>query len=195
VRETAKTREDDEGAEDKPLAQLTRAENVPELVQSAIPEEWRTGKPVLCLPGLGQLDEALAMIVAQLLERRGIGAHAEEAGALSMSRIFALDTKDAKLLCLCYIETATAAQIRYSVRRLRRKAPDAHILVSLMGETQQMDDPPQDVRYTRGSLQATVDAIIAVATERPEAEAEKSKTPIPVETNAPRPVVSLAEKR
>jgi hypothetical protein len=64
-----------------------------------------------------------------------------------------------------------------------------------MGETQEIDDPPSDVRYTRGSLAATVDAIIAVATEHPEAEAETPRMLAPVESNAPRPVVNLAEKR
>jgi hypothetical protein len=112
-----------------------------------------------------------------------------------MSRIFALDTKDARLLCLCYIETATAAQIRYSVRRLRRKAPEAQILVSLMGEVQETDDPTPNVRYTRGSLQATIDAILTIASEHPDAEADKPRMLPPAETSAPRPVVNLAEQR
>jgi AI-2E family transporter len=40
-------------------------------IQSGIqvPEEWRNAKRVLCIPGLGQLDEAAALIVAQLTER------------------------------------------------------------------------------------------------------------------------------
>jgi hypothetical protein len=112
---------------------------------------------------MSDLDEALALVVSQLVARRGIGTHAEEAEALSMSRIFTLDTGDAKLICLCYIESVTPAQIRYSVRRLRRKAPDAHILVSLMGETQEMDDAAANVSYARGSLEETVDAILTVA--------------------------------
>lgn len=183
--EEAPEKEEDE--EDKPLAQLSKAETSPELLARALPEAWRTGKPVLCVPGVGELDEALALIVAQLVQRRGIGAHAEEAGALSMARIFSLDTNEAKLICLCYIETVTRTRIRYSVRRLRRKAPDAHILVSLMGETQEMDEPAPNVSYARASLAETVDAIFEVA-----ADAGKGEDAEP-ETSAAGPAPSLAE--
>lgn len=157
-------------ATDKPLAQLSKVETSPELLEDAVPEAWRTGKAVLCLPGVGQLDEALALVLAQLVERRGIGARAEEAEALSISRIFSLDTKDAKLICLCYIESVTPAQIRYSVRRLRRKAPDAHILISLLGDTQDMDETATNVSYARGSLAEAVSAILVVAAKAAEGE-------------------------
>lgn len=157
-------------ATDKPLAQLSKVETSAELLDDAVPEAWRTGKAVLCLPGVGQLDEALALVLAQLVERRGIGARAEEAEALSISRIFSLDTKDAKLICLCYIESVTPAQIRYSVRRLRRKAPDAHILISLLGDTQDMDETATNVSYARGSLAEAVSAILVIAAKAAEGE-------------------------
>ena len=168
--------EDD--AEDKPLAQLSKAENAHEPAAHAIPEAWRHGKSVLCVPGIGELDEVLALVIAQLVERRGIGARAEEAEALSMSRVFSLETKEAKLICLCYIETVTPAQIRYSVRKLRRKAPHAHILISLMEETEDIDEATPHVSYATGSLAETVDAIFTVA-----ANEAKGREPEP-ETSA-----------
>ena len=76
---------------------------------------------------------AAAILVAQLAERRGIGARSEQPGALSLSRILSLDTKNVVLICLCYIGTATSAQIGYAIRRVRRKAPGAFIVVSLFG--------------------------------------------------------------
>jgi hypothetical protein len=82
---------------------------------------------------LGQLDEAMTLILAQLIERQGIGVRSVNADALSISRIFSLDTKDVALVCLCYAENPTYAQVRYAARRLRRKAPEAFILVSMMG--------------------------------------------------------------
>ncbi|MEA2925697.1 MAG: hypothetical protein QOD25_2819, partial [Alphaproteobacteria bacterium] len=96
-------------------------------------------QPVLCIPGLGLLDEAIALMVAQLIERDGIGARVEQADALSVSRIFSLDTKDVALVCLCYVESATSAQVRYALRRLRRKAPDAFILVTMLGASNTSD--------------------------------------------------------
>jgi hypothetical protein len=58
---------------------------------------------------------------------------AEQAESLSVSRIFALDTKGISAFCVCYIESASAAQIAYAVRRLRRKVPQAFILIALLG--------------------------------------------------------------
>ena len=92
------------------------------------------GKPVLCIPGIGPLDEAFTLIVAQSIERREIGVRAERWDALSVSRVFSLDTDGVELMCLCYLASVTSAQIRYSVRRLRRKVPDAFILVTLAGD-------------------------------------------------------------
>jgi predicted PurR-regulated permease PerM len=116
-----------------PLRQITEAEKPTALSSQALPAQWQTAKPVLCIPGLGPLDEAMALILAQLIEKQGIGVRSESADALSMSRIFSLDTKDVALVCLCYVANPTSAQIRYAIRRLRRKAPKAFVLVSMMG--------------------------------------------------------------
>jgi hypothetical protein len=97
-----------------------------------LPQQWRLEKSVLCIPGSGLLDEAAVLILAQLIAKQGIGVHAEQAQALSISRVFALDTKDVALVCLCYVEYITPAQIRYAVRRLRRKAPGARIVAAVL---------------------------------------------------------------
>ena len=162
-------------AEQTPLAEIAKAETAHRPADE-LPPQWRDGKAVLCIPGGGPLDDALALIVAQLLERQGIGARAEQADALGVSRIFALDTDDVALICLCYVENATAAQIRYAIRRLRRKAPTAFILVTLAGETSNTDSAEglpaaADIAIVKGSLRAATGKILAVAansrTERP----------------------------
>jgi predicted PurR-regulated permease PerM len=56
-----------------PLRQITEAEKLPVLSSQELPAQWQTAKPVLCIPGLGPLDEAMALILAQLIERQGIG--------------------------------------------------------------------------------------------------------------------------
>src|ERR1700737_1857977 len=180
-----KTEEPPEPPVEGPLAQISKAE-VAEAIASApteVPEQWRNGEPVLCIPGVSLLDEAAAIPLAQLIRRRGIGARAKEADALSTSKIFALETKEAKLVCLCYLENATPAQIRYAVRRIRRKVPDAFILVSLLNETDKIEDTTQfspGTELVKGSLQDTVQRILDLANgktaERPLSEIPLSQT-------------------
>jgi hypothetical protein len=148
-----------------PLAELDEAQEQPG-PSPQLPEQWRTQKRVLCIPGLGLLDETVALMVAQLVERRGIGARAEQADALSMARIFSLDTTDVALVCLCYVENATSAQIRYAIRRLRRKAPKAFILVSLIGAGDgggEVVGEFANVRLVKQSLAETVEKILEEA--------------------------------
>jgi predicted PurR-regulated permease PerM len=170
-----------------PLAKLERAEEAPSLSR-LLPPEWQTEKPVLCIPGVGLLDEAVALMVAQLVQRQGIGARAEQADALSMTRIFSLDTKDVALVCLCYVENATSAQIRYAIRRLRRKAPKAFILVSLVGASDGIDDQATPeaakVALVKPSLAETVERILKEST------AQARETDVPLQELKPHAMIS-----
>ena len=120
-----------------------------------VPEEWRVKKRVLCIPGRDLLGEAFALILAQLVTKDGVGARAEQSDALSISRIFSLDTQDVTLVCLCFVGSTTTAQIHYSIRRLRRKMPTAFILLILIGQT---NIPADDLNYVleNGSIQTTL---------------------------------------
>jgi hypothetical protein len=158
----------DEAEEHSPLAKLEKAEAGGEKL---LPVRWRTGKPVLCIPGPSLLDEAAATMVAHLVERQGIGARAEQADALSMSRIFSWEIQDVALICLCYIEYATAAQIRYGIRRIRRRSPDVLILVALFGNTEQIGGEEESgTDFVQQSLREAVDKIVAVANKDVEAQ-------------------------
>jgi predicted PurR-regulated permease PerM len=145
-----------------PLAQLQRAEGRASI--GALREEWQAGTPVLCIPGLGPLDEAAALMVAQLLKRLGIGARVEHAEALSMARIGGWDTKGIALICLCYVGNPSSAQIRYAVRRIRRRTSETPTLIALLGDT--IDVANEDLSENKGishSLRATVEKIFATA--------------------------------
>jgi predicted PurR-regulated permease PerM len=163
--------------EDKPVAAAAEAsadgkpKSIPALASSEpiedpmqVPAEWRDRERVLCIPGVGPLDEAIALILAQLVTKRGIGARAERSDALSMSRLFTLETEDVAIVCICYIETATSAQIRYAARRLRRKAPQA-IIITLLIDNEDKAEPstsPGDGSVRR-SLEAAINQITGIA--------------------------------
>jgi predicted PurR-regulated permease PerM len=143
--------------------------------------QGRTRKPVLCIPGLGLIDEALAMILAQLLERRGVAASAEEAGAWSKSRVASLDVKDVALICLCYMETPSPAQLHFAIRRLRRKAPAAIIVIARLSATSAVDDEEVvqalvKLDLIKSTLHATVERILAITADT----GESSPSDIPL---------------
>jgi predicted PurR-regulated permease PerM len=157
-----------DGAEERgPLAQIALAEESLSRNQDEIPINWRNGKPVLCVPGVGLLDEAFAAIVAQIIERQGIAVHTETRDALSVARIFTLDTTDVELLCVCYLTTVSPAQVRYSIRRLRRKVPDKFILVATAGElaldSVGLFPPAEQGSLVQGSLTETAMKVRSIA--------------------------------
>lgn len=126
-----------------------------------VAEEWRTEKRVLCIPGIGKLDEAVTLILAQLGAKKGIGVRSERSDALSISRIFELDTKDVAVICICYIENATSAQIRYAIRRLRRKVPEAFIMTVLVGNAEAGDQKLElHSSEMKGSIQYSLEGAL-----------------------------------
>ena len=104
--------------------------NLPVLRQADLRADWRGKKPILCIAGRTPLDEAAAMMMSHLCGVHGIGARVEPSSALSTTNIFTLDVSDVALVCLSYLN-AQHAHIRYAVRRIRRKAPAAKIVLGL----------------------------------------------------------------
>ncbi len=103
--------------------------DIPVLDGTELAPEWAGGCPVLCIAGRTLLDEAAAIMFAQLSTMHGVAARVEGPEALSTSNIFRLDTTGVALVCLSYLDTANPAHMRYAVRRLRRKLPHARIMI------------------------------------------------------------------
>src|ERR1700686_2065478 len=98
-----------------------------------------------------------------------------------MSRIFSLNTKDVGLVCLCYVENPTPAQIHYAIRRLRKKAPEALILVTLLGATASIDDQEvvgasSNIELVKGTLNDSVERILAIAVNPSASKCVRSAT-------------------
>ncbi|MBC7581108.1 MAG: AI-2E family transporter [Tardiphaga sp.] len=132
-----------------------------------LPEAWQSAGAVLCLPGSGKLDEAASLVLAQLLKRQGIGAEAEAADALSMSRFFSLDLSQRSALCICYVGETSNAMIHYAVRRLAKKSRNSRIIVALIaGESDTKPAPMPNVTVVTGNFSDVVGSIHALATGR-----------------------------
>jgi predicted PurR-regulated permease PerM len=85
---------------------------------------------VICIGGRTPLDEAAAALFVHLLHsEEGITARVEPAQALTPAGLLRLDAAQAELICLSYLDSeAGHAQVRYAVRRVRRRFPRAVIL-------------------------------------------------------------------
>jgi predicted PurR-regulated permease PerM len=103
--------------------------DLPVVERADLAPQWQGDKPVLCVAGRGPLDEAAAIMLAQLLEKHGLGARVEGADAVAISNIFRLDTAGIGMVCLSYLDAGSPARMRYAIRRMRRKLPKAQVLL------------------------------------------------------------------
>jgi hypothetical protein len=105
------------------------AYDVPFLVKEELAAPWRSDAPVLCAGGRGDLDEAVAAMLAQLLAKHGLGAKIAGAEELSTTGIYRLEAAETAMVCLSYLDDSSPAHMRYTIRRLRRRLPHAKILL------------------------------------------------------------------
>jgi predicted PurR-regulated permease PerM len=138
-----------------------------------LPEElapsWRE-TAVLCVAGRGSLDEAAAAMLAQLLEKRGIGARVVPSEAVSVANLFRLDVTGVQMACLSYLEPGSFNNARYLVRRLRRRLPQAKIADGFWTLTAQEARERDALAATRAdcvvtSLRQAVEQVVNAAKE------------------------------
>jgi predicted PurR-regulated permease PerM len=160
-------------------------DNIPVLTRADLARDWQSESPVLCVAGRGPLDEAVAAIAAQLLGKHGLAARVEGAEAIASTNVFRLQTDGTVLVCLSYLDGMSAAAIRYTIRRMRRKLPNATMVLGCWTEA----DPAH--------LQDLVKADVAVNTLREAlaytVRAAVNDTSQPGPTPAPKLVASKGE--
>jgi predicted PurR-regulated permease PerM len=111
------------------VAEDATHEDLPILGKESLPPEWQGEHPVLCMAGRSLIDEAAAIMLAQLSTAHGLAARVEGAEALSTTNVFRLETTGVAIVCLVYLDASAPAHMRYSVRRLRRRLPKATIIL------------------------------------------------------------------
>ena len=105
-------------------------EDAPSAVDDlAVAPAWRHDGAILCIGARGPLDDCGALMLAQVLDKRGLGARAESYASLSKAAIGALDVSKARLICLSCLDGSSSAYMRFALRRVKRHAPRAKILI------------------------------------------------------------------
>jgi hypothetical protein len=110
------------------------SEHLPVISKDSLPPEWHGEHPVLCVAGRSLVDEAAAIMLAQLSTAHGLAARVEAAEALSTTNVLRLHTTGIAVVCLIYLDGSGPAHMRYAVRRLRRKLPRATIILGCWDE-------------------------------------------------------------
>jgi predicted PurR-regulated permease PerM len=104
------------------------ADEKPETELAAISAD-EPRKPILCIAGRNAIDQAAAELLAQILERRGLPAKVEPPELLTIGGILHLPGSGAQIICLSYVGAEIGApRVRYAIRRLRRRLPEAKII-------------------------------------------------------------------
>jgi hypothetical protein len=133
---------------------------------------------VLCVAGRGSLDEAAAAMLAQLLEKHGIGARVVPSEAVSVANLPRLDVTGVQMACLSCLEPSSITNARYLVRRLRRRLPQAKIVDGFWTLTAQEAEERDDaLAATRAdlvvtSLRQAVEQVVNAAKEAANADLE-----------------------
>jgi hypothetical protein len=137
------------------------------------PEEAEgEGPPVACLAARNELDLAAAWLLQHLLRLRGHRAVVFSPDALSAFNLDRLPLRGAAILCLSLVSTNSSARARYVVRRIRRRARRAWLIIGFWGQDQ--GDFPTAEAIVATAADGVVTSLAAALAEIEAALAEAS---------------------
>ena len=111
---------------DDEAAPSTMLEHLP---QQELTTRFTEPGSVLCVGARGPLDDAAALILAQLLTKHGFGATSGSYEVLLNTHARDDSFAKAQLVALSCLDGNSTAYLRFIMRRLRRRAPDATVLI------------------------------------------------------------------
>jgi predicted PurR-regulated permease PerM len=109
--------------------------------------------PVICVGGRSEVDHAAAEAAVAALRCNGIAARATAPVRLSRDPGVMIDLSEAKIICLCYLDTHPQAYARFLARRLKRQAPEAKTLLCYL-------NPPPGPPSQNLAAQMLVDQVV-----------------------------------
>jgi predicted PurR-regulated permease PerM len=125
---------------------------------------------VACVAGHGPFDDAVTAMLTQLLGQQGVQATRIPNTEVSRDAVQTLDLTGIDVIAISYLEvTGSPAQLRYLVRRLRARAPNARIVVGLwpQGEATLSDTGIQQALGADRYVSSLADAVTVIVEPRP----------------------------
>jgi len=166
-------------------------------------EEQPAKTSIICIGGRTPLDEAAAALLAHLLQAEAdIATRVEPASAMTPSGLVRLDAANADAICLSYLDGDVGpAQVRYGVRRLRRRFPRVKIVTCFwtadenparMEQLCAAAKPDKCVTRFHEALDAAREIVGSVSGAQAEPGARKVKEEATKEASAPTPLKGAA---
>jgi hypothetical protein len=141
------------------------------VLQPDRPTHTTASGPVACVAGRGPFDDVVTAMLAQLLAQRGVATRRIQHRLVSRELIEQLDLSDVKVITVSCLELAGApAHMRYLIRRIRDRVPNAWLIAGLwsQGESALKDPDVQRAlgadRYV-GSMRDALEASVAALSE------------------------------
>ena len=103
------------------------------LAEENQPEEDRRRESIVCLAGRNELDLAAAWLLQHLLRQRGHAVQVFSPDALTTFNLDRLPLRNAPVVCLSLLSVRSSARVQYLIRRVRRRARHARLLVGFWG--------------------------------------------------------------
>jgi predicted PurR-regulated permease PerM len=134
---------------------------------------------VLCMPARDEADELSAFMLAQLLNRKGVGTKAVPA-SLASERLEEAAASHIQIVCISAIPPSGHAHARYLAKRLRAQYPAVKIIFAFLNEgdvqelRQRQSPVPADEVVT--TLQQALSVIIGLSTCAKEPAEQKALT-------------------
>ncbi|MFB0492155.1 putative PurR-regulated permease PerM [Methylobacterium sp. OAE515] len=143
----------------------------------ALSQAWTRQGAVLCVSGRGFLDEAAAAILAQILEKRGLGVRTVPFAEAASARIARFEPGPAQMACVVSLALdGEPTHLRRLIRRLKGRMPGVPILLGLW--LTQEEGPGRATEQSTGadgrvvSLREAVEAVLAAAERKAEPQAD-----------------------
>jgi len=166
-------------------------------------EEQPAKDSIICIGGRTPLDEAAAALLAHLLQAEAdIATRVEPASAMTPSGLVRLDAANADVICLSYLDGDVGpAQVRYGVRRLRRRFPRVKIVTCFwtadenparMEQLCAAAKPDKCATRFHEALDAAREIVGSVSGAQAEPGARKVKEEATKEASAPTPLKGAA---
>ncbi|MCJ2124674.1 AI-2E family transporter [Methylobacterium sp. J-077] len=133
----------------------------------ALPEAWTRRGAVLCVSGRGFLDEAAAAILAQILEKRGIGIRTVPFAEASSARIGRFEPGPVRMACVVSLAlSGEPTHLRRLVGRLQERMQGVPVLLGLWlaqnGQSDRVARAPEGSTAASGQVASLREALEAV---------------------------------